>query len=502
MTQVDDQIAVIGTGFSGLGMAIELRRSGREDFTVFERADSVGGTWRDNSYPGCACDVPTPLYSFSFAPNPGWSRLYAPYDEIRDYLEDCVDRFALRERIRFRSGVVSGEWDEDGQRWRLLLDDGSCRTARFVVAGIGGLNRPSFPEIEGLDDFAGPLMHSAAWDHDAELDGKRVAVIGTGASAIQLVPRLARRAAHLDVFQRTPPWVLPQVDFPMPGWARALFGAVPATQKALRALIWGIQEAAAVPLTLRPSLTRALEWRARASIDAAIDDPELRAAVTPDYKVGCKRILLSNDYYPALARENVDVVTEPIARVGAASIECADGSLREADAIVCATGFDIREAFQQVDVRGRGGETLGERWSERIEAHRGTMISGFPNLFMLSGPNTGTGNMSQVFMIEAQIRFARALIDRMERDGSVAVDVRREAQDTYNRRLVERMAPTVWLTGGCDSWYLTDEGHTGVLWPGFSTEFRRSLTRVREHEYEWSPPHPVSPEPLGDPAAA
>ena len=216
MKGVDDQIAVIGTGFSGLGMAIELKRAGREDFTVFERAESVGGTWRDNSYPGCACDVPAPLYSFSFAPNPNWSQLYAPYNEIRDYLEGCVDRFGVREKIRFGCGAASSEWDAEGQRWRILLDDGTQRTARFLVAGVGGLNRPSFPEIEGLDDFSGPVIHSAAWDHDIDLAGKRVAVIGTGASAIQLIPQLAERAAHLDVFQRTPPWVLPKIDFPHP----------------------------------------------------------------------------------------------------------------------------------------------------------------------------------------------------------------------------------------------------------------------------------------------
>lgn len=501
---VDHEVAIVGSGFSGLGMAIDLKRRGQDDFVVLERADSVGGTWRDNRYPGCACDVPAPLYSFSFAPNPDWSSLYAGQEEIRAYLEDCTDRFGVRSHIRFGSGARTADWDEEGRRWRLTLDDGSTLTARFVVAGLGGLNRPSFPAIDGLEDFAGPLMHSAAWDPSVQLEGKRVAVIGTGASAIQIVPEVAQLASQLNVFQRTAPWVMPRMDVDFGPRARAAFRRFPILQKALRGLIWSVQEAVAFPLTVRPKLTRLLEMRARRHLEQSVPDPRLRERLTPGYKVGCKRILVSSDYYPAMARPNVDLVTDSIARVTPEGIETADGQLHPADVIVCATGFDIREALTQVEVRSGAGESLATRWAKRIEGYRGTMVSGYPNLFMLSGPNTGTGNMSQVFMIEAQIHFIREVLATIRRRGAAAVDVRPAAQAAHNAELTRRLDGTVWLTGGCKSWYLTDEGHTGVLWPGFSTEFRRSLREVREEELELTPARPPSGRPAepNEPAVA
>jgi cation diffusion facilitator CzcD-associated flavoprotein CzcO len=498
----DLEVAVIGSGFAGLGMAISLERQGRSDYAVFERADSLGGTWRDNHYPGCACDVPTPLYSFSFAPNPDWSYLYARHDEIRAYLEDCADRFGVRDRIEFGNGVATASWDDDSGLWTLRLDDGSSRTARVLVAGIGGLNRPALPDIEGLEDFAGPLMHSAAWDHSVDLTGKRVAVIGTGASAIQIVPEVAKVAGRLDVFQRTAPWVLPRIDFRMRRWMKSLFRHVPLTQKALRGIIWGIQESVAVPLTINPALTKPLEAAGRRNIARGVEDEALRKRLTPSYKVGCKRILVSNDYYPAFSRDNVELVTDPIVRITEGGIETAAGELREVDVIVCATGFDIREALEQADVRGRGGVALSHAWAERIEAHRGTMIRGFPNVFMLSGPNTGTGNMSQVFMIEAQIGFVDKALEMMRSKGADRIEVTAEAQRAFNDELVERMGGTVWVTGGCKSWYLTEAGHSGVLWPGFSTVFRRELSRVDESEYEFGPSRPPEPAALESRACA
>jgi cation diffusion facilitator CzcD-associated flavoprotein CzcO len=501
VSSVDHEVAIVGSGFSGLGMAIELKRRGNDDFVVFERADSVGGTWRDNQYPGCACDVPAPLYSFSFAPNPDWSSFYAGWAEIRAYLEDCTDRFGVRPHIRFGNGVRVARWDEEGQRWQLTLDDGSALTARFLVAGTGPLSQPSYPEIEGLEDFEGPLMHSAAWDHDVELEGKRVAVIGTGASAIQIVPAIAERVSHLDVYQRTPPWVMPRFNPEFGPRARKTFRRFPITQRALRGLIWLVQESLAIPLAIWPGLTRLLEVRARGHLRRTVPDPELRERLTPHYKVGCKRIVVAGDYYPAMARDDVDAVTEPISRVTATGVETADGELHPADVLVCATGFDIRKSMGQVDLRGRGDTSLQAIWAERIEAYRGTMISGFPNLFMLSGPNTGTGNMSQVFMIEAQLRFVRELLATMRRRGAAAVDVRPEAQAAYNAELDRRLEGTVWLTGGCKSWYLTEEGHTGVIWPGFSSRFRRSLREVHIDELEFSPPHRPA-EPPAEPAVA
>jgi cation diffusion facilitator CzcD-associated flavoprotein CzcO len=480
-------VAIVGSGFAGLGMAIALEGQGRSDYEVFERADSLGGTWRDNHYPGCACDVPTPLYSFSFAPNPDWSYLYARHDEIRAYLENCADEFGVRDRIQFNNGVATAAWDDDAGRWNLTLDDGSKRTARVVVAGIGGLNRPVLPDIPGLEDFSGPVMHSAAWDHSVDLAGKRVAVIGTGASAIQIVPEVAKVAGRLDVFQRTAPWVLPRIDFRMRDWMKTLFRRVPLTQKALRAVIWGIQESVAFPLTVRPGLTKPFEAAGRRNIARGVKDKALRKRLTPGYKVGCKRILLSNDYYPAFARDNVDLVTDPIARITEGGIETASGELRDVDVIVCATGFDIREAFEQAGVSGRDGVTLSDLLAERIEAHRGTMVSGFPNAFLLSGPNTGTGNMSQVFMIEQQIGFVEKALETMRRKGADRIEVTPEAQRAFNDQIIERMDGTVWVTGGCKSWYLTEDGHSGVLWPGFSTVFRRELSKLDEAEYVFGP---------------
>ena len=494
----DLEVAVIGSGFAGLGMAISLEGQGRSDYAVFERADSLGGTWRDNHYPGCACDVPTPLYSFSFAPNPEWSYLYARHDEIRAYLEDCADRFDVRDRIEFGNGVATASWDDEAGLWTLSLDDGSRRTARVLVAGIGGLNRPALPDIEGLEDFPGPVMHSAAWDHSVDLEGKRVAVIGTGASAIQIVPEVAKVAGRLDVFQRTAPWVLPRIDFRMREWMKWLFRHVPLSQQALRALIWSIQESVAVPLTINPALTRPLELVGRRNIASGVKDLALRERLTPSYKVGCKRILVSNDYYPAFARDNVELVTDAIARITDRGIVTESGELREVDVIVCATGFDIREALEQADVRGRDGVALSDVWAERIEAHRGTMMSGFPNVFMLSGPNTGTGNMSQVFMIEAQIGFVEKALEAMRRKGADRIEVTPEAQRAYNDELVERMDGTVWVTGGCKSWYLTEEGHSGVLYPGFSSVFRRELSRLDESEYTFGRAPDAAPDPATD----
>jgi cation diffusion facilitator CzcD-associated flavoprotein CzcO len=483
----DLDVAIVGSGFAGLGMAIALQKQGRSDYAVFERADSLGGTWRDNHYPGCACDVPTPLYSFSFAPNPDWSYLYARHDEIRAYLERCADDFGVRDRIEFNKGVATAAWDDDAGHWKLTLDDGTTRTARVVVAGIGGLNRPELPDIPGLEDFPGPVMHSAAWDHSVDLAGKRVAVIGTGASAIQIVPEVAEVAGRLDVFQRTAPWVLPRIDFRMRDWMKSLFRRVPLTQKALRGVIWSIQESVAFPLTVKPALTKPLEAAGRRNIARGVKDRALRKRLTPDYKVGCKRILLSNTYYPAFARDNVDLVTDPIARITESGIETASGELREVDVIVCATGFDIREAFEQAAVSGHDGVALSDLFAQRIEAHRGTMVSGFPNAFLLSGPNTGTGNMSQVFMIEQQIGFVQNALDAMRRKGTDRIEVTPEAQRAFNDELVERMDGTVWVTGGCKSWYLTEDGHSGVLWPGFSSVFRRELSELDESEYVFGP---------------
>jgi cation diffusion facilitator CzcD-associated flavoprotein CzcO len=486
-------VIVVGSGFAGLGMAIELRRHGIDDFLVLERAGSVGGTWRDNHYPGCACDVPTPLYSFSFAPNPDWSRLYAGREELRDYLEACTDRFGVRAHLRLRTDVTGAAWDEARQRWVVEVDGRPAFTARVVAGGFGGLSRPAFPDIEGLEDFGGELFHSAQWRHDVDLRGRRVGVIGTGASAIQLVPQVAKVAARVDVFQRTPAWIVPKLDVAIGPRAKALFRRVPATQRALRALIFALTEAVGYPITRKPALLKGLERRAAQHLARQVPDPELRARLTPSSRIGCKRILVSNDYYPALTRDDVELVTAPIARVTETGVVTADGAEHELDVLVCSTGFRIEEVFMALDVRGRDGRHLRDVWADGIEAHRGTTVAGFPNLALLSGPNTGTGSTSQVYMIEAQVHYVLEMLRVMRERGAATAEVRPGAQDAYNRRLQRRMQDTVWLRGGCDSWYLDAGGVNRTLYPGLSSAFRRSLREFRLDEYDLTPARTAPP---------
>ncbi len=479
--------AIVGSGFGGLGMAIELRRSGRDDFVILEREEGLGGTWRANSYPGCACDVPAPYYSFSFAPKPDWSRLYAPHHEIRDYLEDCADRFGVRSRIRFGSEVTAADWDEAAQRWRIEVGGEPALTARNLVAAPGPLARPAYPEIDGIGEFAGPWFHSSEWDHDVDLEGARVAVIGTGASAIQIVPQIAPKAAHVDVYQRTAPWVLPKPDRPIPRALQELFRRVPLTQRGLRGTIWALQEWMGLGNTVSRAFTRPLEVRGRRAIAAAISDPELRRKVTPDFAIGCKRVLLANDWYPALARDDVGLVTDGIERITADGLRAADGAERPADVIVFSTGFHATDPLGSLRIKGRAGAELTETWRDGMEAHRGTTIAGFPNFFIIPGPNTGTGHTSQVFMIEAQIRYVLAALRRMDERGAAAVEPTLAAQTEWNAKLQRRMKGTVWVAGGCTSWYLDANGKNTTLWPSTSLSFRRALASIDDGEHRFEP---------------
>jgi cation diffusion facilitator CzcD-associated flavoprotein CzcO len=492
---------VVGSGFAGLGMAIQLRRHGMHDFVVLERAGTVGGTWRDNHYPGCACDVPTPLYSFSFAPNPDWSHLYARHEELRAYLEACTDRFGVRDHLRFGMDVTGAAWDEDRRRWIVEVAGEPAMTGRVLIGGFGGLSRPAYPAIAGLEDFAGHLFHSAQWEHGVDLRGKRVGVIGTGASAIQLVPRVAKVADRVEVFQRTPAWIIPKLDVAIGARAKALFRRVPATQRALRALIFAITESVGYPITRKPSLLKGLEARARQHLARQVPDPALRAKLTPASRIGCKRILLSNDYYPALTQDHVDLVTAPIERVTATGVVTADGVEHELDALVCGTGFRVEEVYMALDIRGRGGRHLRDVWAGGIEAHRGTSVAGFPNLALLSGPNTGTGSTSQVYMIESQVHYVLEMLRAMRRGAAAQVEVRQDAQDAYNAWLQARMQDTVWLRGGCDSWYLDANGVNRTLYPGLSSAFRRSLRdfRVDEHVLEPARHAPPAAAPAAPP---
>ncbi|WP_310726483.1 NAD(P)/FAD-dependent oxidoreductase [Streptomyces sp. N2A] len=478
------RVAVIGSGFGGLGAAVRLRRQGITDFVVLERADSVGGTWRDNSYPGCACDVPSHLYSFSFAPNPEWPRNFSGQPHIRAYLERVTDIFGLRPHIRFRSEVRHLRWNGDALHWEIETANGGL-TADVVVSATGPLSDPKVPDIPGLDSFPGKVFHSSRWDHEYELRGKRVAMIGTGASAIQIVPAIQPEVERLTLFQRTAPWVLPRADRRISAVEKWLHTKVPATRAARRQLLWGIRELQVSAFTKRPDQLGLIEFLAGNHMKKAIKDPALRAALTPDYRIGCKRILLSNTYYPALARPNVDLVTSGLQEVRGNTLIGADGSEVEADAIVFGTGFHVTDMPIAQRVTGAKGTTLAEEWKDGMASLRGASAAGFPNFLTLIGPNTGLGNSSMILMIEAQLNYLADYLRQLDLlGGKTALSARPEAVEDWNRMVQERMKRTVWNTGGCDSWYLDANGRNTTAWPGTTGEFKRLTRQVDLAEYE------------------
>jgi cation diffusion facilitator CzcD-associated flavoprotein CzcO len=484
----DQRLALVGAGFSGLGMAARLRQAGERDFTIYEREPGVGGTWRLNHYPGCACDVESHLYSLSFAPNPDWTRTFAAHDEIRAYLEGVVTRFDLAPHLRLSTAVRRLDWDEQRAHWRLTLDDGAETTARCVVAGMGGLSRPALPDLPGLTTFRGPVFHSQQWDHGLDLRGKRVAVVGTGASAIQFVPRIQPVVGRLDLYQRTPPWVLAKRDRPIRPWLRSLFRALPAAALAYRGALYAWLEAQVVAFTAAPGLMRAARHLALGHLRAQIADPALRARLTPDYAMGCKRILLSNDYYPALAQPNVEVVTTGLRAVHPDGIETQDGCVRPCDVLILGTGFQASDPLPRGVVFGRDGRDLLDTWPQGPEAYKGTLTTGFPNLFFLMGPNTGLGHSSMVYMIESQIAYVMDALRRMEAHGLAAVDVRPEVQAAYNEALQRRAQKAIWSVGGCRSWYLHPvSGRNVTLWPGATFAFRRQTRRFDLESYRTVP---------------
>jgi cation diffusion facilitator CzcD-associated flavoprotein CzcO len=476
------RVAIVGAGFSGLGMAIRLRQDGIDDFVVLERAGEVGGTWRDNTYPGCQCDIPSALYSFSFAPNPDWSRFYPLQAEIRQYLRRCAERFGVMPHIRFGREVLGADWDEDSSCWRLQTSGGPL-SADVLVGGMGGLSQPSVPEIPGLERFQGTVFHSADWNHDHDLTGERVAVIGTGASAVQFVPRIQPLAGRLHVFQRTPSWVMPDPDRPVTSAERFLFSRVPMTQRLLRTLIYLLQEATVLGTIVDRRLSKGLELIARRHLRNQIADPELRAKLTPSYTIGCKRITLSDSYYPALMKPNVELVTDPIAAVTERGIRTADGSERELDTIILGTGFKVLDSPAYERVRGRGGLTLGDAWRGSPRAYLGATVAGFPNLFLLVGPNSAGGYNSIVFTTEAHVNYALAGLREMRRRGAKVVDVRPDVYEQWSRETDRTLRGSVWNQGGCTSWYLDPNGRNGVWWPGFTWRLWQKTRRFNPGDY-------------------
>ncbi|MFF5571505.1 flavin-containing monooxygenase [Streptomyces luteogriseus] len=478
------RVAVVGSGFGGLGAAVRLRREGVTDFVVLERASSVGGTWRDNSYPGCACDVPSHLYSFSFAPNPDWPRTFSRQEHIRAYLEHVTDVFRLRPHIRFDSEVKRMAWDSERLCWDIETSSGNL-SADFVVSATGPLSDPKVPDIPGLESFPGKVFHSARWDHDYDLRGKRVAMVGTGASAAQIVPAIQPDVLRLTLFQRTAPWVMPRMDRAISEAEQWVHRRLPFTSQVRRGLLWGIRELQVQAFTKHPGQLGLVEDLARRNMARSIKDPALRAKLTPDYRIGCKRILLSSAYYPALAQPNVDVVASGLAEVRGSTLVAADGSEAEADAIVFGTGFHVTDMPIADRVVGADGRTLAETWKGGMEALRGASAAGFPNWMTVIGPNTGLGNSSMILMIESQLNYLADYVRQLDvLGGRVALDARPDAVRAWNHRVQERMKRTVWNTGGCTSWYLDASGRNTTIWPGTTAEFRRATRRVDLAEYD------------------
>lgn len=476
------EVLVVGAGFAGLAMAIALREQGAAlglgagDVVVLEREPDIGGTWLVNRYPGCACDVPSHLYSYSFARNAHWSRSYASQPEILAYIRDVAERAGVRPMIRTGCAVASIRWQPALGRWHVACADGSSYHARFVVSATGGLSRPQFPSLPGLRDFAGVTMHSALWDHSVALDGKRIAVIGTGASAIQLVPQLAGRAARLDVYQRTPPWILPRMDGPIAQVSQRAMAAVPLLGWLRREVLRWRHDVRSVAFVRIPGLLRLLQALGERHLRRAIADPTLRAAVTPDYTMGCKRILVADDYYPALQRPNVALHVGGATGVRPEGVVDAQGAVHPADVLVLATGFAATRPLPDGVLFDRDGQDVAAAWGDCPQAYRGTLVHGCPNFFMLVGPNTGLGHSSMLLMIEAQVRYVMALLRRVRPTPGAALEVRADAQERYNVWIQARLAKTIWATG-CRSWYLSADGRNPTLWPGSTWAFERSLAR-------------------------
>ncbi|MEV4160084.1 flavin-containing monooxygenase [Nonomuraea dietziae] len=460
------RVAIIGAGFGGLCMAIRLELSGVADYTVFEKAGGVGGTWRDNSYPGAGCDIPSHLYSYSFEKYASWTRRYPEQPEILAYLDMCADKYGVRPKIRFDTEVRSARFD--GRQWQVTTDDG---TERFdaVVSSVGQLNRPAYPEIQGTESFDGVSFHSARWKHEHDLTGRRVAVIGNGSSAAQFIPRIQPLAERLDVFQRTPNWVIPKPDSAFGPATRLALHLVPGLQRVYREWIYRYAESTLYPALARGWSANLLRKRALGHLHAQVADLALRAKLTPAFPVGCKRVVIDSSFYPALTRPNVEVVTDPIVRITPKGVETSQG-LREADTIIYATGFRTTEFLQPIEFTGTGGRTLSDEWKDGAEAYLGISVPHFPNLFLLYGPNTNLGHNSIVFMIECQVRHVMACLPYLAERGPM--EVRPEAMAAWRRQLGAAMERMVW-GNGCQSWYKTAHGRVTNNWPGPTTLYRR-----------------------------
>ena len=477
------RLAIIGAGFAGIGTGIRLRQRGESSFRIFEKAEGVGGTWWVNRYPGCACDVPSRLYSLSFAPNPDWTRHFAPRAEIQAYLERLVNEHGLKDHLQTGTEIVRARWLEDERRWRLTDDRDRHYTAEVLVSALGGLSRPAWPELPGLDGFGGRVVHSQQWPRDLELEGRRVAVVGTGASAAQLVPEIARKARHLTVFQRTPAWIIPRRDRAIGPLRRRLFQRFPFLLSTARFLLWARNEMRVPALMRWHWMAAGHRWLANRHRRRQVEDPGLREKLRPDYDIGCKRVILSDDFYPAFNRDNVALVDRPVERATDTGVIDAEGRHHPVDVLILATGFRATEPVPEGTVIGREGRDLAERWRNGPAAYKGTTVHGFPNLFVLLGPNTALGHSSVLLMIESQIRYLLSALDHLERTEG-PVEVSEASERAWNEWIDRRLARSVWNAGGCRSWYLhPTSGRNTTIWPGFTFDFRRRLRRFDPEAY-------------------
>lgn len=476
------RVAVIGTGFTGLATVHALRNAKIEDFLVLERAHEIGGTWRDNTYPGIACDVPSHLYSLSFAPNPDWERTFSGGGQIWEYMRDVARELRMDEVTKFGQEVLDASWDEQQQRWQIRTTTLEL-TAEVIFDGSGALCEPTYPPIDGLERFKGTIFHSARWDHERDLAEERVAVIGTGASAIQIVPAIQPKVAALTIFQRTPGWVLPRWDRDISDTERRLLRAFPILQRALRAGQDLGRDGLLHQVMHRRWIRRAVQAYARAYLRRAVGDPALRAKLRPHFEIGCKRILITSEWYPALQQPNVSLETSAIQELHEHAIVTADGVEHEVDAIVLATGFHPTDPPIAERLHGRDGRSLAEVWGDAPRAYRGVTTTGFPNLFRISSIGTGTGHTSQILQIESGVHYAIEALRAIDARGLASVDVTEAAQDAYARRVHEMLRDTVWVTGGCDSWYLDKSGEASVIWPSTARKYRAWTRRFDIENY-------------------
>ncbi len=479
-------IVIIGTGFGGLGMAIQLKKAGIESFTILEKADSVGGTWRDNTYPGAACDVQSHLYSFSFEPKSDWTRKFGLQPEIRSYLENCAAKYRLKDHIQFNQEVESAEFNKSAGEWMIKTRAGDTLTAKLLISATGQLNQPAYPRIEGIEQFKGKVFHSARWDHDYDLSGRSVAVIGTGASAIQFVPQIVPKVKQLKLFQRSGAWVIPKPDRPFTGFEQWLFEAVPAADRAYRSLIYWRNESRALAFTRFGFLLNAFKWQAKRIARQTIKDPAKRRKIIPDYPVGCKRLLISNDWYQAINQDHLDVVTDDLDHVEENAIVTRDGTRHEVDTIIYGTGFKATDFLAPMKIKGLNGLDLNEAWRDGAEAYKGMCVSGFPNLFILYGPNTNLAHSSIVFMLESQIRYVMQCVRMLLDPGLHYMNVKADLQNEYSERIQEKLKTSVW-EAGCTSWYKTASGKNTNNWPGFTFSYRLITGALDLQDYELQP---------------